>query len=80
MLPLRLNVTTSCSVICPLIVALITVPAAVVAVISSSILNVVIDLFVRTNSMMGIAPNFREVILETSAVAADERPVIVRPI
>ena len=61
-------------------VEVITVPDAVVADISSPILNAVVDLFVRTNSMIGIVPNLREVILETNAVAPEFLPVIVRPL
>ena len=67
------------SVSCPVIVAEITVPAAVVAVIVSPRVKVPLA-SVRTSSIIGIVPSFLSVILDTNAVEPDEMPVIVRPL
>ena len=62
-----------------MIVAEITVPAAVVAVIVSPRVKVPLA-FVRTSSMIGIVPSFLSVTLDTNAVEPEETPVIVRPL
>ena len=67
------------SVNCPVIVAEITVPAAVVAVIVSPRVKVPLA-SVRTSSIIGIVPSFLSVTLDTKAVDSDEPPVIVRPL
>ena len=67
------------SVSCPVIVAEITVPAAVVAVIVSPRVKVPLT-SVRTSSIIGIVPSFLSVTFDTNAVDSDEPPVIVRPL
>ena len=63
----------------PVRVARRSAPSPVVADISSPTWKVPL-ICVKTNSIIGIVPNFRVVTLDTNAVAVEIPPVIVRPL